>query len=191
MEAILYLRARPVKVAELADCAGCSREAAEAALLELMAEYVQRDSALEIVETKAGYSLQLRDRFLPLIERLVPTDLGVGALRTLAVIALKGPLTMAELVDLRGSGVYQRVPELVERGLVKKRRLGRSSSLQVTEKFHHYFQLHESADGEQLELVLKALRSTLNGGRDDDGEDDDEQEAGDRPAELPDPEAMT
>ena len=98
-----------------------------------------------------------------LVERLVPIDLGVGALRTLAVIALKGPLPMSELVELRGSGAYQQVPDLIAQGLVHKRRLaqGRSFAVQITEKFHRYFQLDDRADGEQLELVLKELRSTV------------------------------
>ena len=163
IEAILYLKARPVSLAELAEAALVSRDEAEAALVELMADYLQRDSALEIAETKTGYSLQLRDRFLPLVERLVPIDLGVGALRTLAVIALKGPLPMSELVELRGSGAYQQVPDLIAQGLVHKRRLaqGRSFAVQITEKFHRYFQLDDRADGEQLELVLKELRSTV------------------------------
>ncbi|NJK35988.1 MAG: SMC-Scp complex subunit ScpB, partial [Oscillatoriales cyanobacterium SM2_2_1] len=80
-----------------------------------------------------------------LVQALVPVELGVGALRTLAAIALKGPIRQTDLVDLRGSGIYQHVPQLVESGFVRRRRStdNRSYSLQVTEKFHQYFQLDQ------------------------------------------------
>lgn len=145
VEAILYLKAQPLTLADIADYAHCDRASAEEALIELMDDYAHRDSALEVVEGQAGYSLQLRESFKDLLQSLVPADLGVAALRTLAMIALKGPISQTDLVDLRGSGVYQQVPELVEQGLVYKRRQrhGRSFSLQVTDRFYQYFQVDQ------------------------------------------------
>lgn len=145
IEAILYLKAQPLTIAKLAEFSGFERSAVEEALLELMADYAHRDGALEIVETPNGYCLQLRESFHEWIHRLIPVDLGVGALRTLAAIALKGSISQTKLVELRGSGAYQHVQELVSLGFVKKRRQadGRSYWLQVTEKFHQYFQVDQ------------------------------------------------
>lgn len=145
IEAILYLKGQPLPLARIAEYAQCSREAAEDALIELLSDYAHRDSALEVVETSQGYCLQLRDTFKELVETLVPVDLGVGALRTLAAIALRGPIAQTELVELRGSGAYQHVQELVSLGFVRKRRQsdGRSYWLQVTEKFYQYFQIDQ------------------------------------------------
>ncbi len=145
LEAILYLKAQPLTINELAEFAGCDRQGVEEGLIELMADYAHRDTALEVLETPNGYTLQLRESFHHLVQRLVPADLGVGALRTLAAIALKGPISQTELVDLRGSNAYQHVQELVQQGFVKKRRQsdGRSYWLQVTDKFHQYFQLNQ------------------------------------------------
>lgn len=149
IEAILYLKAQPLSIAQIAEFAGCDRRTTEEGLLELISDYAHRDSALEVVETDKGYSLQLRESYQNLVYALIPADIGVGALRTLAVIALKGPITQTELVDLRGSGVYQHVPELVEQGFVRKRKNsdGRSSWVQVTDKFYQYFQLNQTAEG--------------------------------------------
>ncbi|MFB2918349.1 MULTISPECIES: SMC-Scp complex subunit ScpB [Aerosakkonema] len=145
IEAILYLKGQPLSIAAIAEYAGCSKAKAQDALLELVADYAHRDSALEVVETPEGYSLQLRTTFQELMQNLIPPELGVGALRTLAAIALKGPISQTELVDLRGSGAYQQVQELVELGYIRKRRQadGRSYWLQVTEKFHQYFQIDQ------------------------------------------------
>jgi segregation and condensation protein B len=145
IEAILYLKAQPLTIAEIVEYAKCDRKTVEAGLLDLISDYAHRDSALEIVETEQGYSLQLRETYQELVQILVPADVGLGALRTLAAIALRGPIAQTELVDLRGSNVYQHVQELVQLGFVRKRKQsdGRSYWLQVTNKFHQYFQLHQ------------------------------------------------
>lgn len=145
IEAILYLKAQPLTIAEIAEYARTDREAVTEGLMELMQEYAQRDTALEIVETPNGYTLQLRESFHHLVQTLIPADLGVAALRTLAAIALRGPIAQTELVELRGSNAYQHVQELVQLGFVRKRRQsdGRSYWLQVTTKFHQYFQLNQ------------------------------------------------
>lgn len=158
IEAILYLKAQPLTIAEIAEYAGCDREAAAEGLIELMTDYAHRDSALEVVETPNGYSLQLRESFHHLVQTLIPADLGVAALRTLAAIALRGPITQTELVDLRGSNAYQHVQELVSLGFVRKRRQsdGRSYWLQVTDKFHQYFQLNQLPQGLEPHPKLKS-----------------------------------
>lgn len=145
IEAILYLKGQPLSIAEIAECAGCDRADAEDALLELMADYAHRDSALEVVETPAGYSLQLRSSFHDLMQNLVPAELGTGALRTLAAIALKNPIAQTDLINLRGSGAYQHIQELIGLGFVQRRRQtdGRSYWLQVTDKFHQHFELDQ------------------------------------------------
>ena len=117
------------------------------------------------METPQGYSLQLRSDFHDLVQTLIPVELGVGALRTLAAIALNSPILQSDLINLRGSGAYQHVPELVEQGFVRKRRSGesRSFSLQVTAKFHQYFQIEQLPQPfsnfnkqQQLELELQS-----------------------------------
>jgi segregation and condensation protein B len=145
IEAILYLKGQPLTIAEISDYAGCDRSDAEDAIIELMTDYAHRDSALEVVETPTGYSLQLRSSFQDLMQNLIPAELGTGALRTLAAIALKDPIAQTDLIDLRGSGAYQHIQELVSLGFVQRRRQteGRSYWLQVTDKFHQHFELDQ------------------------------------------------
>jgi segregation and condensation protein B len=163
IEAILYLKGKPLSLSEIAEYAGCDRAAVEEGIIELMDNYAHRETALEVVETPTGYSLQLRSDFQDLVQTLIPVELGLGALRTLAAIALHNPILQSDLIELRGSGVYQHVPELVELGFVRKRRDNdsRSYSLQVTPKFHQYFQIEQlpqilehTHQEEQLELDL-------------------------------------
>ncbi len=154
IEAILYLKAQPLNIAQIAEFAQCDRDSAEEGLIALMDDYAHREGALEIAETKEGYALQLREIYKPLVDTIVPLDIGLGALRTLAAIALRGPIAQNELVDVRGSGVYQHVPDLVDQGFVRKRRQsdGRSSWLQVTEKFYQHFEIDKLPEVSSLRL---------------------------------------
>jgi segregation and condensation protein B len=112
-----------------------------------MNDYAHRDTALEIVETETGYTLQLKTEYESLLRELVPAELGKGALRTLAAVALKNPILQTELIDLRGSSAYQQVAELVKLGFIRKREQadGRSCWLEVTNKFHQYFEISDMA----------------------------------------------
>jgi segregation and condensation protein B len=152
VEALLYLKGQPMTIEAIATILECDQATAEAGLIDLLADYAHRDTALEISETDLGYALHLRPEFMTLVQKVVPTDISKGALRTLAVIALKNPISQADLVELRGSSAYQHIQELVAQGFVKKRRQseGRSYWLQITDKFHQYFAI---GDLQQLQTM--------------------------------------
>jgi segregation and condensation protein B len=157
IEAIFYIKGRSLSLEEIVDylnqasesveISQSDRDLIEDALIELMNDYAHRDSALEIVETEAGYSLQLKTEYQNLLQELVPAELGKGALRTLAAVALRNPILQTELIDLRGSSAYQQVAELVQLGFIRKREQadGRSYWLEVTNKFHQYFEINNLA----------------------------------------------
>ncbi len=141
LEAILYLKGRPLGLAELAEIAGIDRDQAEMALITLMTDYAHRDTALEIRQEGQRYSLQLRDSLGDLVQNLLPVDLSTAALRTLATIALKKRILQSELVELRGSGAYDHIKELLAQEFIERRRQseGRSYWLSLSEKFHRTF----------------------------------------------------
>jgi segregation and condensation protein B len=141
LEAILYLKGRPLTLAELAELAGLERETAELALITLMADYAHRDTALEIHQEGSRYSLQLREGLGDLVQNLLPVDLSTASLRTLATIALKKRILQSELVELRGSGAYDHIKELLAQNFIERRRQsdGRSYWLSLSEKFHRTF----------------------------------------------------
>ena len=147
MEAILYLKGRPLALDELARIAGVSPEEAELALITLMADYAHRDTALEIRQEGRQYGLQLRESLGELVASLVPVDLSTAALRTLATIALKKRILQSELVDLRGSGAYDHIKELLAQDFIERRRQsdGRSYWLTPSEKFHRTFAVRGEA----------------------------------------------
>jgi segregation and condensation protein B len=147
IEAILYLKGRPVSLAELVSLTGMPAEDVEIAVITLMTDYAHRDTALEIFQEGQTYSLQLRQGLNDLVQVLLPVDLSTAALRTLATIALKKRILQSELVDLRGSGAYDHIKELLAQNFIERKRQsdGRSFWLTLSEKFHRTFALDASA----------------------------------------------
>ncbi len=141
LEAILYLKGKPLTLGNLAEIAAVPREEAELALMTLMADYAHRDTALEIRQEGQRYSLQLRDSLGDLVQSLLPVDLSTAALRTLATIALKKRILQSDLVELRGSGAYDHIKELLAQNFIERKRQseGRSFWLSLSEKFHRTF----------------------------------------------------
>ncbi len=141
IEAILYLKGKPLTFGEIAEIAGVSRDDVEVGLLTLMADYAHRDTALEIRQEGQRYSLQLRESLGDLVQNLLPVDLSTAALRTLATIALKKRILQSELVELRGSGAYDHIKELLAQNFIERKRQseGRSFWLSPSEKFHRTF----------------------------------------------------
>ena len=141
IEAVLYLKGRPIGLKELAELARDEPEQVLAALATLTASYAQRDSALEIVEQSGRYCLQLRPALADLVKNMLPVNLSTATLRTLATIALKKRILQSELVDLRGSGAYDHIKELLAQDFIERRRQseGRSYWLTLSEKFHRTF----------------------------------------------------
>lgn len=148
LEAILYLKGRPVSLSELASLSGLDPGEAELALITLMADYAHRDTALEIFQDGQTYSLQLRQGLNDLVQVLLPVNLSTAALRTLATIALKKRILQSDLVELRGSGAYDHIKELLAQNFIERKRQsdGRSYWLTLSEKFHRTFALDQRAE---------------------------------------------
>lgn len=141
VEAALFVTHKPFSPQELADLLQVELYAVEEALMELIRDYsIREDSALEIDDSE-GYILQVREEYAAIVNKMIPIEISPGALRTLSAIAIKAPVVQSDLVELRGSGTYEHIHELLAKKLISKRREGRSYVLNVTRNFHEYFKL--------------------------------------------------
>jgi len=148
IEGILYLKGRPTHSNEIAELLREDLDNVGKALWELKAGYAQRDTALEINESNGFYSLQLRQGLAELVQDLLPADLSIATLRTLATVALKKRILQSELVELRGSGAYDHIKDLIDKNFVERRRQkdGRSFWITLSEKFHQTFSVIPDAN---------------------------------------------
>ena len=142
IEAVLFVTGRAVDWKEIATILETDEQEVEDAMLSLIVDYSSRDGALEI-DDENGYIIQVKDEYMDIVEKLCPIDISNAVLKTLLVIALKQPIRQSLLKDLRGSTAYDHVAELVEKGMItrKKDSNGRSYNLKTTPKFAEYFKI--------------------------------------------------
>ena len=147
IEAVLFVTGRAVELKEIAELLGAEEFEVEEALLELIMDYSSRDGALEI-DDENGYILQVKEEYMDIVDKLCPVDISNAVLKTLTVIALKQPIRQSELKELRGSTAYEHVQELIEKGLIsrKKDKNGRSYNLKTTPKFTEYFKIKGNSE---------------------------------------------
>lgn len=153
IEAVLFVAANPMSIKEIAQILNQEEVDIEEALLNLMFDYQSSDGALEI-DDENGYILQVKKEHLDIVEKLCPVELRGAVLKTLSVIALKEPIRLTYLKELRGADSYNHVNELVEKGLISKTKdkNGRSFNLKTTPKFSEYFKL--KGDTQTLAKIL-------------------------------------
>ena len=147
IEAVLFVTGRAVDLKEIAKILETDEQEVEDAMLALIVDYSSRDGALEI-DDENGYIIQVKDEYMDIVEKLCPVDISNAVLKTLTIIALKEPIRQAELKELRGSTAYEHVQELVDKGLIsrKKDKNGRSYNLKTTEKFAEYFKIKGNSE---------------------------------------------
>lgn len=154
VEAILFSSSEPVKVGEIAKITGHSKDDVMYALNSLVKEYAERDTSIEIIKIGDGFLMRVKPQYAEYVEKFTVREFDRGTLRTLAVIAVRQPVTLAKLAKIRGNKCYDHVKKLVERGFVKAEKKGRSTILTTTEEFATYFGL-ESSEPEKIKEVLK------------------------------------
>ena len=147
IEAVLFVTGRAVQLDEIAKILDVEEQEIEDAMLSLIVDYSSRDGALEI-DDENGYIIQVKDDYMDIVEKLCPVDISNAVLKTLTVIALKEPIRQSELKELRGSTAYEHVADLVEKGLISRKRdkNGRSYNLKTTPKFAEYFKLKGNSE---------------------------------------------
>lgn len=147
IEAVLFVTGRAVELKEIAQILECEEEAVEEAMLSLIMDYSSRDGALEI-DDESGYIIQVKEEYTDIVEKLCPVDISNAVLKTLTVIALKEPIRQSVLKDFRGASAYEHIKELLDKGLISRKRdaNGKSYNIKTTPKFAEYFKIKGNSE---------------------------------------------
>ena len=141
VEAILYLKGRPITKKNLSEIINTDINSINQALNELKEKYSNSKSAIVLNEINNSYCLELKSTLNEFVEDLLPSELKISELRTLATIAIKKKILQSDLILLRGSGAYDHIKELISKKFIVKRKQkeGRSYWLSLSEKFFQTF----------------------------------------------------
>lgn len=124
LEALVFAAPEPVTPRQLGQVLqGVPKKDWLAALDELKQSYAGEDRGLQLVEVAGGWQITTRPEWHEHLRELLapksPTRLSIQALQTLAVIAYKQPVTLPEIIELRGVKSGGVVKTLLEKRLIK------------------------------------------------------------------------
>ena len=160
VEAVLYLKGRPISKKNLTEITNTDIDSINMALKELKVKYSNAKSAIELNEVNNCYCLELKSTLNEFVEDLLPSELRTSELRTLATIAIKKKILQSDLIVLRGSGAYDHIKELTNKKFIIKRKQkdGRSYWISLSEKFFQTFAVSNeylSQIGDSKKKMLK------------------------------------
>lgn len=152
VEAILFTTGRFLTLEEISRLCGVGSVGYIKTILEgLQKEYTERGAALEIVNDKERWKLNIRKEYLHLTEALLTdAELDLPTQETLALIAYKQPAIQSDVVHVRGNKSYDHIRKLKEEGFLVSEKFGRTRILKLTQKFYDYFDVVEDELKEKL-----------------------------------------
>jgi len=162
IEAALYSAGRPLKIEELIRASGTESRTKTFELLgEIMKKTKSAFKAIEVITLPDGsYVFQLKPEYSSTIKRYASKPILPNAtLKTLSYIAYMQPISSKQLVETRGSGVYEHLKELRQLDFISHQNVGRLKIFNTTEKFQKYFGIQGDVENLKQRLFSK-IRKT-------------------------------
>ena len=166
LEALIFASPQPITPREIGEVlGGVSRSAWQEALDELKADYARDVRGLQLVEVAGGWQVTTRPEYNDWVRALLdpksPTRLSIQALETLAVVAYKQPVTLPEIIDLRGVKSGGVIKTLLEKRLIRilgrKEVVGRPILYGTTKHFLLHFGLKDLSELPKIEEFAEVL----------------------------------
>jgi segregation and condensation protein B len=166
VEALVFASQQPITPRQIGQVmAGVPPAAWEAALEELKVDYAHDTRGLQLVEVAGGYQITTRPEYNDWVRELLdpraPTRLSIQALETLAVIAYKQPVTLPEIIELRGVKSGGVLKTLLEKRLIRitgrKEVVGRPMLYGTTKEFLLHFGLKDLGELPKIEEFAEVL----------------------------------
>lgn len=122
LEALIFVADEPISAKELANVLEEDTEFVQSAIEELSEEYNERKSGLMLREIAGGWQITTRTEYHEEIRKFLKTrpsaKLSLAALETLAVIAYKQPVTVPEILEIRGVQSASAIKTLLDKKLI-------------------------------------------------------------------------
>ena len=159
VEALIFVADEPVTTKLLADVLEEDKESIKAAIEGVKYEYESRESGLQIREIAGGWQISTRTEFHDEVRKFLKTrpsaKLSLPSLETLAVIAYKQPVTVPEILEIRGVQSASAIKTLLDKRLIvakgRKETVGRPMQYGTSKEFLIQFGLKDLSELPSIE----------------------------------------
>ncbi|MBA3805636.1 MAG: SMC-Scp complex subunit ScpB [Acidobacteria bacterium] len=153
-EALIFVSEEPLPVKALADVLGEDKGWVQMACEELAKEFNERNGGLMLREVAGGWQLATRpehhEHIRAFLKSKPSAKLSLAALETLAVIAYKQPVTVPEILEIRGVQSSSAIKTLLDKRLIiakgRKETVGRPMMYGTSKEFLLQFGLRDLSE---------------------------------------------
>lgn len=168
-EALIFVADEPISAQTISQITGESPQVVSAAIEQLANEYRERGSGLQIRQIAGGWEMTTRPEYHEYIRAFLKTKpsakLSVAALETLAVIAYKQPVTVAEILEIRGVQSASAIKTLLEKKLIvakgRKDTVGKPMTYGTSKEFLIQFGLKDLSELPSIDDFQDLVRGTF------------------------------
>lgn len=159
IEALIFVSEEPLSAKTMAEVLREDREVVEAALAELAKEFNDRNGGLQLRELAGGWQFATRPEYHEHVRAYLKSrpsaKLSIASLETLAVIAYKQPVTVPEILEIRGVQSPSSIKTLLDKKLIvakgRKETVGRPMMYGTSKDFLIQFGLKDLSELPSME----------------------------------------
>ncbi|MBU0597487.1 SMC-Scp complex subunit ScpB [Patescibacteria group bacterium] len=123
IESLLFISGKPLSVVKLSEITKKDKKEVMTAADELMDDYNNKDRGVQIQKAGSSYQMATNPGCSYIIKDLIKSEqsgeLTKPSLETLTIIAYRGPITKAELEQIRGVNCSLIIRNLLIKGLIE------------------------------------------------------------------------
>ena len=141
LEAVFFVSGRFLTMQDLISHTDLNPMIIRELIEKLQEKYERIDSAIEIVSTDNMWKMDVRREHSGVINKFATgsAEFSKAEQETLAIIAFKQPIKQSVIIKIRGNKAYDHVKKFVDLGLIRKKKMGHTNELSLSEEFHDYF----------------------------------------------------
>ena len=151
IEALIFVSEEPLSAKTIADVLKEDREVVQKNLQELQTEFNGRNGGLQLREVAGGWQFATRPEYHEHVRAFLKSrpsaKLSIASLETLAVIAYKQPVTVPEILEIRGVQSPSSIKTLLDKKLIvakgRKDTVGRPMMYGTSKEFLMQFGLKD------------------------------------------------
>jgi segregation and condensation protein B len=154
IEALIFVSEEPLSTKVIADVLKEDREVVKQSLETLVQEFNARNGGLQLREVAGGWQFATRPEYHEHVRAFLKTrpsaKLSIASLETLAVIAYRQPVTVPEILEIRGVQSPSAIKTLLDKKLIvakgRKDTVGRPMMYGTSKEFLLQFGLKDLSE---------------------------------------------
>jgi len=141
LEAVFFVSGRFLNMQELITLSDLNPIILRELIDKLKERYTNDDSAIEIIEKNGMWKMDVSQEYSGIINKLATgsSEFSKAEQETLAIIAYKQPIKQSVIIKIRGNKAYDHIKRFVTLNLLRKKRMGHTHELSLSEEFYDYF----------------------------------------------------